>query len=279
LSVFALTLVLTAALLHAFWNAIVKAADDRAMTLAAVSLIHVLVGVALIVTSPLPAPASWPSIVISTTVHYGYYALLFQAYRLGDLSQVYPISRGMAPALVALGAFLLIGESLSVFGWIGLFAVSCGIGFLALQRGVIKADPRAVWVAILLGLCIASYSVADGIGIRLAESPGGYIGWLFLGEAPVPLFLVWWRMRDGRTIEPKALTVGLLGGILAVGAYGIVLYAKTIAPLAAVSAIRESSVIFAALIGLIVFKERPWKGRLVSAAIVASGVITLAIAG
>ncbi|MDF1749813.1 MAG: EamA family transporter, partial [Alphaproteobacteria bacterium] len=201
------------------------------------------------------------------------------AYRLGDLSQVYPISRGMAPALVALGAFLLIGESLSVFGWIGLFAVSCGIGFLALQRGVIKADPRAVWVAILLGLCIASYSVADGIGIRLAESPGGYIGWLFLGEAPVPLFLVWWRMRDGRTIEPKALTVGLLGGILAVGAYGIVLYAKTIAPLAAVSAIRESSVIFAALIGLIVFKERPWKGRLVSAAIVASGVITLAIAG
>lgn len=274
----ALLIVLFAALLHASWNALVKAAADRAVVLAAVSLTHAIAGVLLIAVSAPPASASWLMIVLSTIIHYGYYVLLFQAYRFGDLSQVYPISRGLAPALVALGAFLIIGETLPPVGWAGLAAISLGIALLAFPRGAGRADPRAIAIASVLGLTIAGYSVVDGIGIRLSESPIGYMGWLFLLEFPVGIAVLARRRRLRLDVPRRPLLLGLGGGVLAVGAYGLVLYAKTLAPLGAVSAVRESSVIFASLIGLLLFHERPWRLRLVSALIVASGVIALAAA-
>lgn len=279
MSATALAIVLAAALLHASWNALVKSASDRALTLAAVSGVHALVGLALIAVSAPPAMASWPMIAVSTIIHYLYYVLLFQAYRLGDLSQVYPISRGMAPALVALGAYLLIGERLTVAGWIGLALVTVGIGLLAVQRGAAHADRLAVTVAALLGLSIAAYSVADGIGVRWSDSPTGYMGWLFLLESPVTIAILGRRARYRVAFNMRTFAIGLLGGLFAAAAYGMVLYAKTIAPIAAVSAIRESSVIIAALIGVLIFGERPWLGRLISAVVVAAGVITLAIGG
>ncbi|MEO9339512.1 hypothetical protein ABFT80_19005 [Mesorhizobium sp. SB112] len=277
MSATALSIVLFAAFLHASWNALVKSASDRALTLAAVSAMHALAGVVLIAISPVPAMASWPSIAISTIVHYGYYVLLFQAYRLGDLSQVYPISRGMAPALVALGTLLIIGETLSPLGWSGLALVTAGIGLLALQRGAGQADGKAVLVAAMLGLSIAAYSVADGVGVRLAGSATGYMGWLFLFESPVALAILASRRRSGTPIDWKIVGVGLAGGVFAVTAYGLVLYAKTIAHIGAVSAVRESSVIIAALIGVVVFRERPWMGRILAAVIVAFGVLILAV--
>jgi drug/metabolite transporter (DMT)-like permease len=264
--------------MHASWNAIVKGAGDRALTLAAVAGAHASAGLFLILISDSPDPASWPSIVISTVVHYMYYALMFQAYRLGDLSQVYPISRGMAPALVAIGTFLLIGETLSPVGWAGLGAICAGIGFLAIQRGAANADPRAIGFAVLLGLTIAVYSVADGVGVRWAGSPTGYMGWLFLLEAPIVLAVLGPRLAKRHRIDAKAFGIGLVGGLLSVVAYGTVLYAKTIAPIGAVSAVRESSVIIAALIGVVFFGERPWGRRLLAAAIVAAGVIAISAA-
>ncbi len=276
MSAFALSLVLSAAVLHASWNALVKAASDRALVIAAVSGAHAMAGLLLILISPLPAPASWPSLLASTLFHYLYYVLLFQAYRLGDLSQVYPISRGLAPVLVAFGTYAIIGETLTPQGWAGLAAISCGIGLLALQRGAAHADPRAVGVAGLLGLTIASYSVADGVGIRLAQSPLGYMGWLFLLEAPVMSSILWNRRAKRLTVNWRVFGLGLIGGIMSVTAYGTVLYAKTIAPIGAVSAVRESSVVIAALIGLVFFGERPWAGRLAAALVVAAGVILLA---
>lgn len=278
MSGFALVIVLTAALLHASWNALVKAASDRAVVLAAVSSMHALLGLALVLFAPLPARESWPYIAVSTIVHYGYYVFLFHSYRLGDLSQVYPISRGLAPVLVAIGAYLLIGETLPLAGWAGLVAISAGIGFLALQRGAVHADPRAVMTAATTGILIASYSVIDGIGVRVSQAPFGYMGWLFLLELPVTLFVLWGRRADPHNFDWRTFRIGMIGGAFAVTAYGLVIYAKTIAPLGAVSAVRESSVIIAALIGLLLFGERPWLGRLVSAAIVAGGVVTLAFA-
>jgi drug/metabolite transporter (DMT)-like permease len=275
----ALSIVLFAALLHATWNALVKAAPDRALTLAAVSGMHALAGVILIGISEPPAIASWPSIVISTVTHYAYYLLLFQAYRLGDLSQVYPISRGMAPALVAVGTYLVIGETLLPLAWAGLGLVTVGIGLLALQRGAGHADHKAILVAALLGLSIAAYSVADGIGVRYSGSPTGYMGWLFLFESPVTLAILASRQRAGIPINWRIVGIGLIGGLFAVTAYGLVLYAKTIAHIGAVSAIRESSVIIASLIGVIVFRERPWFGRVLAAVVVAAGVVTLAVFG
>ena len=276
MSLFALSIVLFAALLHASWNAMVKAGGDRALILAGVALSHALVGLALILLSEAPARESWPALIISTLVHYAYYALLFQAYRLGDLSQVYPISRGLAPMLVAVGALLLIGESLPPMAWAGLIAVSVGIWLLSLRPQGMEVDRRAVIVAVVLGLAIASYSVADGIGVRLAGDPTGYMGWLFLLEAPVVFAVLGPRILRRGTIDPRTFALGMLGGVFAVTAYGLVLYAKTIAPIGVVSAVRESSVVIAALIGVILLGERPWKKRLAAALIVATGVVALA---
>ena len=276
MSLFALSIVLFAALLHASWNAMVKAGGDRALILAGVALSHALVGLALILLSEAPARESWPALIISTLVHYAYYALLFQAYRLGDLSQVYPISRGLAPMLVAVGALLLIGESLPPIAWAGLIAVSVGIWLLSLRPQGMEVDRRAVIVAVVLGLAIASYSVADGIGVRLAGDPTGYMGWLFLLEAPVVFAVLGPRILRRGTIDPRTFALGMLGGVFAVTAYGLVLYAKTIAPIGVVSAVRESSVVIAALIGVILLGERPWKKRLAAALIVATGVVALA---
>ncbi|WP_022705524.1 DMT family transporter [Pseudorhodobacter ferrugineus] len=279
MTAFALGLVLFSALLHASWNAMLKAVDDRAGVLGAVSLAHALVGVLLIAVSPLPDRASWPSILISTLVHYGYYLLLFRAYRHGDLSQVYPISRGLAPAFVALSAWFIIGETLSPLGWVGLAAISAGICLLAMLRGAAQAPGSTIGLALLLGVCIGTYSVADGIGIRQSGTATGYMGWLFLFEAPVPLAIALHRHRNRGQFAPRTLILGLLGGVAAVTAYGLVLYVKTIAPLGAVSALRESSVIIAAMIGVVVFGERPWQGRMLAAVVVAVGVIAVSQAG
>lgn len=265
--------------MHASWNAIVKNAGDRALTLSAVAAMHTVGGLLLIAISEPPAPASWPSLGASTIIHYGYYLLLFQAYRLGDLSQVYPISRGLAPALVALGTYLIVGETLSIPGWAGLAAICLGIGLIAIQRGAAHADGTAVMFALLLGLSIAAYSVADGIGVRWSQSPTGYMGWLFLLEAPVVLAVFGPRLAQRRRIDWAAFSVGLVGGALSVLAYGLVLYAKSIAPIAAVSAVRESSVIIAALIGVLLFGERPWIGRVLAALVVVVGVVLMAAAG
>ena len=275
----ALAIVLFAAALHAGWNALLKAVPDRAAILAAVAFAHVLIGLVLVGHGAPPAPASWPSLIISTLVHYGYYLLLYHAYTHGDLSQVYPISRGMAPALVSLGAVVLIGETLPAQGWLGLAMVSGGICLLAVQRGAVKAPAATIGIAVALGCLIAIYSVADGIGVRRSDSPTGYIGWLFVLEAPVPACIALARWRGGGRFAPRGVLAGLAGGIAAAAAYGLVLYVKTFAPLGAVSAVRESSVVLAALIGVFWFGERPARGRLLAAAIVATGIVALASGG
>ena len=277
MSGFALTLVLCAAFLHALWNAVVKAADDRALVLGAVSAANVLAGIVLLALFEAPAVESWPYIAASTLIHYGYYVFLLLAYRLGDFSQVYPISRGLAPVLVALGAQAFAGETLPVLAWLGLLSVSFGIIVLSLPSGGIRPNLTAVAAAAGTGLFIASYTVVDGIGVRLADSPFGYIGWLFVLEFPVILAVAWWQRGKPPALRWPAIRLGLLGGLFAALAYGIVIYVKAFTPLGAVSAVRESSVIFAALIGAVYFGERPWRRRIFAAAAVTTGVVALAI--
>lgn len=277
MNTFALSLALLAAFLHATWNAVVKANGERAVVLGAIAFVHFVLGVVLAALSPAPARESWPMIAASGTIHYLYYFTLFQSYQLGDLSHVYPISRGIAPFLVAIGAWIFAGEVLSPGAMAGLAAISLGIGLLALSRGALNADPRAVVAALATGTMIAAYSVVDGLGIRASGSPMGYIGWLFVTELPITLVIAWRRRRILPNLLPRTIAQGLAGGTLSAAAYGIVLYAKTLAPLAAISAVRESSVIVAALIGVVLFKERPWRRRVACAALVALGVIALAV--
>ncbi|MEM7505836.1 MAG: EamA family transporter [Pseudomonadota bacterium] len=272
----ALSLILGAAFLHALWNALVKGSADRVLTMGLINLGHVAVGVVMVALYLPPAEESWPFLVASTLIHWFYYGFLILAYRHGDLSQVYPIARGAAPVMVALGAQVFAGEVLSATAWIGILTVSLGISLLFLGQQPGRTSGKAVAAALLTGVTIASYSVVDGIGVRLSVNPLGYIGWLFLleGFATVGFF----ALRIGVLTELPRRTYlwGIAGGVISSLAYGLAIYAKQLTTLGTVSAIRESSVVIAALIGVIWFNERPWKLRLAAAGVVCGGVILLA---
>lgn len=271
-----LVLVLGAAFLHAFWNALIKGAADRAVTMAMVNVGHLAVGLILVFNYLPPAQASWSFLAGSTLIHFFYYAFLVASYRFGDLSQVYPISRGISPVIVATGAWYFAGEVMSGEAWTGLFLITGGIAiiFFARQKG--HSNWKAITAALFTGLTIASYTVVDGLGIRASDSPLGYIGWLFVLEFISSIAILSYRWRSLAAISYRVYGIGIIGGVVSAVAYGLAMYAQNLAPLGAVSAIRESSVLIAALIGVIWFKERPWKPRVIAALVVVAGVIILA---
>ena len=272
-------IVLTAAFLHAFWNALVKGSGDKTIVLGLIALGHVVPGVAITVLAPLPGWGALPYIIASTLLHWGYYYFLNLAYQKGDLSLVYPITRGLAPVMVALGAQIWIGESLPVLAWLGILAVSAGV--MVLSQGIFKtAVPKtSIVAAAIVATIVASYSLVDGIGVRLSDSIMGYIGWLFTAEACVALFIFKTRWTRLRLLPVKTWLLGFIGGILSATAYALVLYVKTEAPLGVVSALRETSVIFAALIGVIWFGEGPKTRRLLAGVIVGVGTVLIGLAG
>lgn len=269
-----LLIVLLAALLHALWNALVKTSADRAITLGLVATGHCLPAFALMPFVPIPATEAFPFIIASTVIHWAYYYFLNVSYRFGDLSLIYPIARGTAPVMVALGAMVWADESLSLWAWIGILTVSAGIMVLAAIR---HGDERGIVAALVTSAIIAAYSVVDGIGIRVSGTPIGYVVWLFAAEIFVAVFVFATRFERAASIGQRALFLGLSGGLISGLAYGLALFAKTLAPIGIVSAVRETSVIFAALIGVMWLGEGPAKRRLVAASIVAIGVIILAL--
>ncbi len=269
-----LGIVLTAALLHALWNALVKASGDRAITLGLIALGHCVPAILLLPFVDIPAFAALPYIVASTVIHWAYYYYLNISYRFGDLSLIYPIARGCAPVMVALGAMIWADESLGFWAWVGILTVSAGIMILATVR---HADKRGIGAALLTSAIIAAYSVVDGIGIRVSGAPIGYVVWLFAAELCVAAFVLVSRFDRAKAIASKALFLGIAGGVISGLAYGLALYAKTLAPIGIVSAVRETSVIFAALIGVIWMGEGPATRRLIAASVVAAGVTVLAL--
>jgi len=269
-------LVLIAALLHASWNALVKTASDRLVVISAVALGQFLAGPVAAPFVPAPDPASWPAIAAATLFHYAYYACLVNAYRFGDLSRVYPLARGAAPLLVALGGFFFAGESLSFTAAVGLVLSSAGITTMAFVRRSPSAEDRsAVYLALATGAVIAGYSVADGIGVRASGSPFGYIAWLFICEFPVIMVVIYRRKRRLKNQVLREWPALAGTGVCSIVAYGLVIYAVAFAPMAAVSAIRESSVVIAALIGTVILGERPWPARVGAAILVAGGAVLI----
>ncbi len=269
-----LLIVLLAALLHALWNALVKTSADRAITLGLVATGHCMPAFALMPFVPIPAFEAFPFIIASTVIHWAYYYFLNVSYRFGDLSLIYPIARGTAPVMVALGAMIWADESLPFWAWIGILTVSAGIMILAAIR---NADKRGIGAALATSAIIAAYSVVDGIGIRVSGTPIGYVVWLLAAELFVAVFVIGTRFERARSISQRSLILGLTGGIISGLAYGLALFAKTLAPIGIVSAVRETSVIFAALIGVYWLGEGPAQRRLVAASVVALGVIILAL--
>ncbi|WP_406647135.1 DMT family transporter [Aliisedimentitalea scapharcae] len=269
--------VLSAAFLHALWNAIVKGAGDRVITLGMIALGHVVWSLVFIGFVPAPNMAAIPYMVASILIHWVYFFMLNIGYRMGDLSLIYPVARGFAPVMVALGAQGIVGEKLPIQAWIGILCVSLGIMLLA--RGAFQSalSKNAVFAALGIGGTVVIYTLVDGVGVRLSGNALSYITWLFLSKILIVLFLFPTRIDRLRAEPAKALFLGFMGGIVSGTAYALVLYAKTLAPLGLVSALRETSVIFAALIGVMWFDEGPRSTRLFAAMVVGAGIILIAL--
>ena len=273
-------MVLAAAVMHASWNALVKSAADKVVMQALVMLVSGVPALVLLPFLPLPAPESWPFLVTSLLLHGIYYVTLANAYRLGDLSQVYPIARGASPIMIALGAWAFAGEALRPLELVGVGVVSLGIMSLATPGRVARdGETRAIGFALATSVTIALYSIADGMGVRRAGEPLAYIAWLLALDAP-PLLLVTLWLRRGRIAASfgAQLGRGIVGGLIAGLGYGIVIWAMAHAPIAHVSALRETSVILAAVIGTLVLGEPFGRRRVAAAALVAIGSVILQVA-
>jgi drug/metabolite transporter (DMT)-like permease len=269
--------VLAAGFLHAGWNALLKSSPggdtllDTASVVAGGSLCA-LVAVAFV---PLPAAAAWPYIATSTVIHFGYNLTLAQAYRSGDLSFAYPLMRGTAPLIVALLGAILLRELPSAPMALGILLISLGIVSIAFvqQR---KHPPGATYWALGNAVLIASYTLVDATGARASGNAASYVAWLLLIEG---LPFVAWVVARRRGIALRYLRRnaprGLIGGACSLAAYGIVLWAMTRAPIAAVAALRETSVLFAALMGSLWLKEGFGMRRLVGAMSVVLGIAAL----
>lgn len=268
--------VLSAAMLHAGWNAVVKVGADR---LLGITLVAVSGSVTALLAVPFvtpPPPAAWGWLGTSLLFHTGYKLFLAQAYRTGDLGQVYPIARGSAPLLVAVVMATAFGEALSPGAATGVGLLASGIWLMSLRGGRAQARPDLRSVAFALGtsLFIASYTITDGIGARTSGSPHGYTVWLFLFDGLIMLtILLAMRGREGLMAMRAHWRGGSAAGVMSVGAYWIVIWAMTLAPIALVATLRETSVLFAAAISVVVLKEPLTRWRTVSACIIVAGVI------
>ena len=279
MSPFIVGLVLLAALLHAGWNAMAKSGGSAQYSIASYRLISAIACLPLLFIFPIPLRDSWFMLLASTVIHTAYYVTLSLSYRSGDLSQVYPLFRGLAPVLVVLGAALFAGELLSPGAMLGIGLVSAGLISITFAGGTFgKIPPLALRWGLATSVLIAAYTVADGIGVRAAGNPFSYIIWLFVLE-PIPIGL-WLLVKDrsGWFAYMRAKPGKICAGALAAAsAYALVIYAMSVAPMALVSSLRETSVIFAALIGSLLFREPFGRQRIVAAILVCCGVVLIKI--
>ncbi|MDG2237715.1 MAG: EamA family transporter [Arenicellales bacterium] len=270
-------LVLGAALLHAAWNTLVKTAADPLVSVGALSLVNAAAGLLLVLAVPIPTLTALPYMAGSVVLHFGYYLFLVSAYRVGDLSHVYPISRGSAPLLVALGGIVIAQEQLPVLTLFGIVITSIGIMLLAISGANSKTrNHRSTSRALITGGFIAAYTLVDGLGVRQGEVALSYIGWLFLMNGLVfGLFVFLRRPAEMLSLwrEDTARVVG--GGIAKAIAYGTVIFVMYYSPMAVVATLRETSVIMAALIGVYFLREPAGRLRIAAALLVAIGVIAM----
>jgi drug/metabolite transporter (DMT)-like permease len=270
-------MILLAALLHAVWNTLVKTSSSGFLFIILLHSALAIGAVFFIPFVPFPATECWRFLKLSVLIHLVYHCFLAMAYRHGDLSFAYPLARGTGPIVVALLSPLFVGENLSIAGYLGVFATSLGIVIVSYNRGLfIKADRRATTYAIGTGCLIGLYTMADGMGVRLSGSTAGYIVWLFAIEG-VATFLMGLIIMRSRLITfiGQNWKRGLAAATMSGGAYGIVIWALAFTEMAYIAALRETSVLFAAIIGATFLKEPFGRRRVFGSLVVATGVILL----
>lgn len=268
---------LAAAVMHAAWNAALKAGKDRLLDAALLFGVAGIIGLAVAFTRPVMNVEAWYWIAATTLLHIPYVYLLVRAYEMGELSHVYTIARGLPPVLIAVLAGFMLNEVPPVMGAIGIATISFGILIVGLSPG---AHIQGTLVAAGVAVTIALYSVFDGIGVRISGDAIAYNSAAFVSIAIV-VSLMAIAMRREHNLPAyirEHWRRGVIGGTLSYVAYGLVLWAMTIAPIAAVSAFRETSVVFAALFGVLFFGEAAGSRRIIGALIVALGAIMLKVA-
>lgn len=276
-------LVLLGAALHAGWNALVKSGADKFLDTVLVATGAAAIAAVALPFLPAPAPASWPWLAASVAIHIAYFGLVAAAYRAGDMGVAYPLMRGTAPLLVALLGGTLLGERLGPGAWGGVLLICGGVLGLALdgrRRRVAGGGGAAAGFALCNAGVIAGYTLVDGVGARLSGSPVAYTLWLLLLTA-VPL-LAWAEVRRPGALGPRLRAgdwwLGLLGGACTMGSYALALWAMTRAPIAAVAALRETSILFGMALAALVLRERSGWTRLAAGGAVACGAAALRLA-
>lgn len=273
-----IALVLLAAVLHASWNAMLKAAPDRVTTSAVMNLAGLAAGAVLALFVATPASRSWIFIALSVAIHFGYFVFLLGAYRYGDLSQVYPLARGIGPLIVAFVSPWLIGEHLGTVQLGGVVLLCLGILSLAFNRMRLRelANWKPLVMALATGGTIAAYTVVDGLGVRVSASPGGYIAWLFIFDG-ISMAALAAALR-GRTLGGAVRSIwkpAVASGLISILAYGIVIWCYSLGAIAPIAALRETSVVIAAWIGSFLLHEPFGRWRIVAASFCAIGIVAI----
>lgn len=270
-----LSLVLLGALLHAGWNALVKSSADKTLDTALIHVLCSLVAIPVCLYVGLPEPAAWPYILASLVIHVGYYFALSGAYKHGELGLTYPLMRGTAPMLVALTSSALLGERLGLLSGLGVILISGGVLLLGASAGLMR-HRKAVIFALSNAVLIAIYTVVDAKGARISGNVAQYVAMLFVLDG-WPFAVLVFLHRKGRiwAYVHGRWPLALGGALASVGSYAIALWAMTVAPVAMVAALRETSVLFAAMLGAWFLKERWTRNRLLGTVSVVGGVMAL----
>jgi len=271
-------LVLLAALMHASWNAIIKTSGDGLLMFVLLKMPTMMISAIVLAVVGLPHTASVPYAIGSAAGFTAYSFLLIWAYRTGDLNFIYPVARGSAPLGVALLSGLFLGQHLSGLELAGILIISVGIGGLAYHPRMVAERIPDLLRAASVGLCIAIYTLFDGVGARISGNVLGYIAMMNIFSG-VPLISVAFFKRGRETIDflCREWKASVVGGVMMFTAYAIVIYAMTLSPITHVAALRETSVIFAAVIGTLILKEPLGVKRAIAATVVASGIILMAL--
>ena len=267
--------VLLAAAFHASWNALIKFRLDPFLAIVLIAAAAGVVSLPALALVSVPPLAAWPWLIASVITHCGYYLGLAAAYRSGDMGQVYPIARGAAPLMTALGGAILVGENFSLTGWGGIVLLTSGVFLLSLRGGgeLGALNRRAVMFALMTAVTICCYSLVDGIGARTAGNAHSYALWLFVidgafitcfalavrGTGAIPAMATYWKS-------------GLIGGVLSLTAYWIVIWGMTVAPIALVASLRETSVLFGTVIAVVFLKEPLRPTRIFAAVLIVCGI-------
>jgi drug/metabolite transporter (DMT)-like permease len=275
MTVFAVVMV--AALLHASWNAIVKSAPDKFLTTMLVSAAAAALSAACLPFLTAPSPASFPYAVASAFFQIVYYLLLARTYREADMSETYPLMRGTAPLVVALVSAFQMDDRLSLDAWLGVMAICLGVMILAVGSSL--RNRVGIRLALLNALVIACYTLIDGLGVRKSGGPAAYTLWVFLlTGTPLAVWVLTTRRAGFLGYVGRHWRAGVAGGIGTTASYGLALWAMTVAPIAVVAALRETSILFAALIAGFVLREAVGPRRAISACIIAAGAAILRLA-